>query len=120
MGLFLRKYPKLVKATPTVKRVTKIKNLKLGKANATMKAMAIKSLAAYASMARYFLIIAPTTWHADTRLECNKDQHKWWRGRRGNVVKSLLRVARDADLKFLKQNMVLSLAFGLSVWPRGP
>ena len=40
-------------------------------ANATLQKLAVESLAAYASTARYFLVLAPEAIHADTLKLCN-------------------------------------------------
>ena len=48
--------------------------------NKTLQSLSIRSLALYASMPDYFLVIVPTSQHYDTLLRCDKEtyQRRGW------------------------------------------
>ena len=44
-------------------------------ANKTLQSLSISSLALYASMPDYFLVVAPPTTHVDTQCACDKETY---------------------------------------------
>ena len=44
-------------------------------ANKTLQSLSISSLALYASMPDYFVIVAPPTTHVDTQCACDKESY---------------------------------------------
>ena len=44
-------------------------------ANKTLQSLSISSLALYASMPDYFVVVAPPTSHADTKCACDKETY---------------------------------------------